>query len=92
MSSGARWEPIDDDWAVGDIVWQNRMPGGECLVVGVWGTWEEYKGSRNILQLAEDPVSTWSKNDFPVLRVLHPTEGLIVDPSYYYQVLGQEGK
>jgi hypothetical protein len=71
---------------VGDIVRQMRQPGGECLVIEMWDTWEEYKKQLNErLPNAGDPV--WSKHDFPVLHVLHPTEGLITDPSYYYEVL-----
>jgi hypothetical protein len=70
----------------GDLIWQRRMPGGECLVIEVWDTWEEYKKKLNEeIPLAGDPV--WSKDDFPVLRVLHPIEGLIVDPGYYYETL-----
>jgi hypothetical protein len=70
----------------GDIVWQRRIPGGECLIIEKWDTWEEYKKKLNEeLPLAGDPV--WGKDDFPVLRVLHPTEGLLVDPSYYYETL-----
>ena len=70
----------------GDLIWQRRMPGGECLVVEVWDTWEEYKKQLNErLPTAGDPV--WSKHDFPILQVLHPAEGLIQDPSYYYEEL-----
>ena len=71
---------------VGDIVWQCRNPGGECLIIDKWDTWEEYKKQLNErLPLAGDPV--WRPADFPVLRVLHPTEGLLVDPGYYYETL-----
>jgi len=90
-STGIRWVPADTGWTAGDLVWQDRMPGGECLVIEVWDTWEEYKKKLNEeIPLAGDPV--WRPADFPVLRVLHPTEGLIVDPSYYYRILGQEQK
>ena len=71
---------------VGDIIWQSRMPGGECLLIEIWHTWEEYKEKLNEeVPDAGDPV--WNEVDFPVLRVLHPTEGLLVDPSYYYDTL-----
>jgi hypothetical protein len=90
-SSGIGWEPVDTGWTAGDIIWQNRMPGGECLLIEVWDTWEEYKKKLNEeIPEAGDPV--WGKDDFPVLRVLHPTEGLIVDPSYYYRILDQGQK
>ena len=70
----------------GDLIWQRRMPGGECLLIEVWDTWEGYKKQLNErLPNAGDPV--WSKHDFPVLQVLHPTEGLITDPGYYYETL-----
>jgi len=62
------------------------MPGGECLVVEVWDTWAEYKKQLNErLPDAGDPV--WSRQHFPVLHVLHPTEGLIQDPGYYYETM-----
>ena len=80
------WEEVDDSWKVGEMLWQRRNPGGECLLIEVWDTWEGYKKQLNErLPNAGDPV--WSKHDFPVLQVLHPTEGLIVDPSYYYENL-----
>jgi hypothetical protein len=70
----------------GDMIWQSRMPGGACILIEVWDTWEEYKKQLNErLPDAGDPV--WSQHDFPVLQVLHPTEGLLVDPSYYYDTL-----
>ena len=73
---------------VGDMIWQSRMPGGMCLLVEVWDTWEEYKKQLNKrLPNAGDPI--WSKDDFPVLQVLHPTEGLIQDPGYYYETLAE---
>lgn len=31
--------------------------------------------------------TVWTENDEPVLLVLHPVEGLIEDPSYYYSTL-----
>jgi hypothetical protein len=78
------WEEVDNSWKKGEVYWQRRQPGGECLCIEVWDTWEEYKKKLNEeIPLAGDPV--WSKDDFPILRVLHPTEGLIVDPSYYYE-------
>jgi hypothetical protein len=71
----------------GDIVWQRRLPGGDCLIVEVWDNLKEYKKFLPREQwLEEQAVGTiWTKHDFPVLRVLHPSEGLIEDPSYYYE-------
>jgi hypothetical protein len=64
-----------------------RQPGGECLIIDMWNTWEEFKKKLNEERpLAGDPV--WSECDFPVLRILHPLEGLIsAEPSYYYEEL-----
>ena len=60
----------------GDIIWQSRGPGGECLLVKVFFTKESY-----------DRDCIWIDNDWPILRVLHPVEGLIDDPPYYYDTL-----
>ena len=74
---------------VGDMIWQSRSPGGMCVLIEVWDTWKEYKKQLNErLPDAGDPI--WSKHDFPVFQVLHPTEGLIQDPSYYYMSLEEE--
>ena len=59
---------------IGDIIWQERMPGGTWLLIRVFETPKEYDGR----------VEFWGENDFPILRILHPDEGLIDDPSYYY--------
>ena len=34
----------------------------------------------------------WTKIDEPVLLILHPTEGVIQDPSYYYSTLDEAEK
>lgn len=70
----------------GDIVWRRRPPArlgcrAWCLVVDVWYTLEEYE------EKCEELEFYWSKSDFPVLRTLHPTEGLLVDSSYSYETL-----
>ena len=79
-------EKINDSWKRGELIWQRRKPGGDCLLVEIWHTWEAYKKQLNErLPDAGNPI--WSKHDFPVLRVLHPTEGLLEDPSYYYESL-----
>jgi len=62
------------------------MPGGLCIVIEMWDDWGEYKKQLNErLPDAGDPV--WSPQDFPMLQVLHPSEGLIQDPSYYYETI-----
>ncbi len=75
----------------GDMIWQSRMPGGACILIEIWDTWEEYKKQLNErLPDAGDPI--WNDYDFPVVRVLHPSEGLIEDPSCYYMTLDDEEK
>jgi len=80
------WEEVDDSWKEGQMIWQRRMPGGECLIIEVWHAKEaymkKYPGDAND---AGDCI--WADHDFPILSVLHPTEGLISDPSYYYENL-----
>jgi len=29
----------------------------------------------------------WADQDYPILRLLHPSEGVINDPDYYYDTL-----
>ena len=60
----------------GDLVWQQRDPGGICLVLNVFTT------SVSFPELEQDYC--WDDDDYPILRVLHPNEGVIEDPSYYY--------
>ena len=58
---------------VGDAIWQDRLPGGWCVVLEVL-EWD-----------AETPSPKgWIQADYPVYKVYHPTEGIIEDPSYYY--------
>ena len=54
----------------GDLLWQQRSPGGVCLCLGEVNIKTSSLG--------------WATLDAPVLRLLHPAEGLIEDPSYYY--------
>lgn len=63
------------DIRVGDIIYQCRHPGGRCLVVNVFHEKKEYDQS----------IRGWRPADYPILRILHPGEGLIDDPSYYYE-------
>ncbi len=66
----------------GDLIVQSRMPGGECLLIRIFQNAEEYDGK----------VEGWVEHDFPLYRVLHPEEGLIDDPSYYYQTRSERDK
>jgi hypothetical protein len=76
---------------VGDMIWQSRMPGGMCLLLEMWDDWGAYKKQLNErLPDAGDPI--WNEHDFPVLQVLHPTEGVIQDPSYYYSTVDEAEK
>ena len=57
----------------GDVIWQERMPGGWCVVLEVI-EWD-----------AESPSPKgWIQADYPVYKVHHPIEGIIEDASYYY--------
>ena len=58
---------------VGDLIWQQRMPGGLCILLGT----EEVEEGR-----AHDDHGMEL-----YYRVLHPTEGLILDPAYYYDTI-----
>ena len=75
----------------GDVIWQSRSPGGTSLLIEIWDDREEYEiQQREAYSLSSSII--WSKHDFPLLRVLHPTEGLITDPSYYYSTLDEAEK
>ena len=62
----------------GDLIWQSRHPGGMCLFIGE-------------VDIAKSE-SGWNRIDEPVLRLLHPSEGLIEDPSYYYNTVDEAEK
>ena len=87
--SSGKWCRVDDSrWEEGEIIWQQRTPGGDCLLLKVYETREEYaKELKERRPEAGDPI--WSELDFPVLRVLHPSEGMIEDPSYYYCTMSE---
>ena len=66
---------------VGDLIWQQRRPGGFCV----------------LLKIVDEPLpgtntNGWSELDYPILKVLHPTEGVIEDPSYYYATIEESEK
>ena len=62
-----------------DLMWQSRLPGGVCLFLG-----EVTK------ETTRNNPDHWYEKDEPVYLVLHPTEGLIEDPSYYYMTLEEQ--
>lgn len=64
----------------GDLIWQSRIPGGFCTVVEVFESEESYDESDH----------GWTEYCWPIFRVVHPTEGLIDDPSYYYCTLEEQ--
>jgi hypothetical protein len=64
---------------IGDLVWQQRYPGGACIVLDIIVMPE------NFPDLDQD--FCWDDDDYPILRVLHPKEGVIEDPSYYYTTI-----
>ena len=63
----------------GDLVWQTRIPGGVCIFI------EEVT-----IETSERNPPYWSEDDEPMYRILHPVEGVIEDPSYYYMTLEEE--
>tara|TARA_A100001515_G_scaffold18513_1_gene13531 strand:+ start:66 stop:305 length:240 start_codon:yes stop_codon:yes gene_type:complete len=64
---------------VGDLVWQQRHPGGACIVLNVIMVPSKFP------ELEQDYC--WDDDDFPILKLLHPNEGVIEDPSYYYTTI-----
>ena len=61
---------------VGDLIWQRRVPGGFCIILDIIH-----------VETPESKAKGWLEVDYPVLKVHHPTEGIIQDPSYYYEKL-----
>ena len=61
---------------VGDLIWQDRAPGGWCVVLEVI-EYDEHTPSEK----------GWLKQDYPVYKIHHPTEGIIEDASYYYNTV-----
>ena len=64
---------------IGDLVWQQRHPGGACIVLSI------IMKPSSFPELEQDYC--WDDDDFPILRLLHPNEGVIEDPSYYYTTI-----
>jgi len=63
----------------GDLIWQKRKPGGVCIIVSILEVEKRYMPKKD--------QCIWASADWPILRILHPKEGLIDDPSYYYETL-----
>lgn len=63
----------------GDLIWQHRAPGGFCILLDTMP-----------LPTPETQAIGWLEVDYPILKVHHPTEGIIQDPSYYYEVIEEE--
>jgi|TARA_R110000824_G_scaffold71001_5_gene181997 hypothetical protein len=61
---------------IGDLVWQSRTPGGWCTILDI------YEGP--YFGKPEGAEMGWADVDYPVLKLAHPTEGIIEDASYYY--------
>ena len=59
----------------GDLIWQRRLPGGLCIFLGEEEIEEGYKHDDHRMEL--------------YYTVLHPSEGLIKDPSYYYETIAE---
>lgn len=62
----------------GDLIWQSRSPGGVCIIVAVLE--EKEQPDIGNKQCIWTTTASW-----PVLRILHPSEGLVDDPGYYYE-------
>lgn len=69
---------------VGDFVIQMRAPGGYCIILRLFNSPKEYNGPG---ARCGEGVSFWADADWPIIRVLHPTEGVIDDPTYYYRTI-----
>jgi putative endonuclease len=67
----------------GELIWQRRHPGGRCLVIKVFESYDEWVSECT----DQSEKNIWADADWPILRILHPKEGLIDDPSYYYEQL-----
>ena len=74
----------EDTWkhpSPGDLLWQSRMPGGVCIFMGLV-----------TIETSKHDSVIWTEKDQPVYLILHPQEGLVEDPSYYYMTLEEEEK
>jgi hypothetical protein len=67
----------------GDLIWQQRMPGGVCILVNIFYRKEEY-------DIEDEEFHIWTPQCWPVIRLLHPEEGMIDDPQYYYSEIHED--
>lgn len=71
------WKEVDvESLKVGQLTWQRRMPGGVCIILEIF----EHPA-------ADGASDFWADVDYPVFKLWHPSEGIIEDPSYYYESL-----
>ena len=68
---------------IGDLIRQARMPGGICIFLG-----EETVDEARSVDVGGVP-DTFEELYY---HVLHPTEGLIFDQSYYYEEIFDEDR
>ena len=62
---------------VGNLIWQSRLPGGICI----------YLGEEVVQEPTKYPSDRYEQTYY---RVLHPVEGLVFEPSYYYEEINDE--
>ena len=53
-------------------------PGGICLVTDIFNNRDDCLGTINMHGFS------WGENDFPILQLVHPTLGVIEEPSEYF--------
>jgi len=61
---------------VGDLVWQHRKPGGVCVILDIIH-----------VETPESKALGWGESEYPILKIHSLSEGIIQDPSYYYEKL-----
>jgi hypothetical protein len=63
----------------GDLILQRRYPGGICVLLDIID-----------VETPESKQKGWLEVDYPILKVHSPVEGIIQDPSYYYEIIEEE--
>ena len=61
---------------VGDLIWQARIPGGVCIYLGE--------------EMIEECRADDDNDEELYYSVLHPSEGFLFEPAYYYDQLPRE--
>jgi len=74
----------EDHYYPGAVIWQQRMPGGPCILLEIHHNFATLESSRPDFH----PIG-WADHDFPIFVLWHPREGCITDPSYYYCEIGE---